>query len=278
MNAYLSQESIQELRDKINQWNNQCIILETQKSVIEKKLTGTHEETQTTLIQLEQLEQNLNNQINELDSTYKIALAESEKINNKLQNWIALESSRQQLQSTEALINQLYTDISDKNPKRIAITTWILGVYLDQVVLCANSRLKRISDGRYTLLFSKEKSGNGTKGLDLEVLDSYTGKKRPCTTLSGGETFMVSISLALALTDVVTSKRGGINLQSLFIDEGFGTLDPGSLDKALSILEEVREGRCVGVISHVSEMQNRIPARLEVIKTSTGSTVKHLSE
>ena len=278
MNAYLSQESIQELRDKINQWNNQRIILETQKSVIEKKLTGTQEETQTTLIQLEQLEQNLNNQINELDSTYKIALAESEKMNNKLQDWIALESSRQQLQNTEALINQLYTDISDKNPKRIAITTWILGVYLDQVVLCANSRLKRISDGRYTLLFSKEKSGNGAKGLDLEVLDSYTGKKRPCTTLSGGETFMVSISLALALTDVVTSKRGGINLQSLFIDEGFGTLDPGSLDKALSILEEVREGRCVGVISHVSEMQNRIPARLEVIKTSTGSTVKHLSE
>ena len=89
---------------------------------------------------------------------------------------------------------------------------------------------------------------------------------------------MVSISLALALTDVVTSKRGGINLQSLFIDEGFGTLDPSSLDKALSILEEVREGRCVGVISHVSEMQSRIPSRLEVIKTSTGSTVKHLSE
>ena len=89
---------------------------------------------------------------------------------------------------------------------------------------------------------------------------------------------MVSISLALALTDVVTSKRGGINLQSLFIDEGFGTLDPSSLDKTLSILEEVREGRCVGVISHVSEMQSRIPSRLEVIKTSTGSTVKHLSE
>ena len=136
----------------------------------------------------------------------------------------------------------------------------------------------RISDGRYTLLFSNDKSGNGAKGLDLEVLDSYTGKNRPCSTLSGGETFMVSISLALALTDVVTSKRGGISLQSLFIDEGFGTLDPASLDKALSILEEVREGRCVGVISHVSEMQNRIPTRLEVIKTSVGSTVKSITD
>ena len=200
------------------------------------------------------------------------------EIKNTLENWLNLESQRQKLQTSEALINQLYTDISDKNPKKIAITTWILGVYLDQVVSCANSRLKRISEGRYTLHFSKDKSGNGAKGLDLEVLDSYTGKNRPCATLSGGETFMVSISLALALTDVVTSKRGGISLQSLFIDEGFGSLDPTSLDKALSILEEVREGRCVGIISHVSEMQNRIPSRLEVIKTSTGSTVRLIGD
>ena len=278
MDAYLSQKNIQELRDKIDQWNEQWIILKTQKKEIEKKLTGTQEETQTTLIQLVQLEQNLNNQINELESTYNLALSESEQIKRTLQNWLDLESKRLELQSTEALISQLNADISDKNPKKIAITTWILGVYLDQVVLCANSRLKHISDGRYTLLFSKEKSGNGAKGLDLEVMDSYTGKNRPCTTLSGGETFMVSISLALALTDVVTSKRGGISLQSLYIDEGFGALDPGSLDKALSILEEVREGRCVGVISHVSEMQSRIPSRLEVIKTPTGSTVTHHSD
>ena len=278
IDAYLSQKNIQELRDKINQWNNQHIILETQKQQLEKKLTGTQEETQINLTRLEQLQHNLNNQINELDATYKLALTESEQIKNTLQNWLNLESKRQQFQSTEALISQLHTDISDKNPKKIAITTWILGVYLDQVVLCANSLLKRISEGRYTLLFSKEKSGNGARGLDLEVMDSYTGKKRACTTLSGGETFMVSISLALALTDVVTSKRGGISLQSLYIDEGFGALDPATLDKALSILEEVREGRCVGVISHVSEMYNRIPSRLEVIKTPIGSTVKHHSD
>ena len=278
IDAYLSQKNIQELRDKINQWNNQHIVLETQKQQLEKKLTGTQEETQINLTRLEQLQHNLNNQINELDATYKLSLTEFEQIKNTLQNWLNLESKRQQFQSTEALISQLHTDISDKNPKKIAITTWILGVYLDQVVLCANSRLKRISDGRYTLLFSKEKSGNGARGLDLEVMDSYTGKNRACTTLSGGETFMVSISLALALTDVVTSKRGGISLQSLYIDEGFGALDPATLDKALSILEEVREGRCVGVISHVSEMYNRIPSRLEVIKTPIGSTVKHHSD
>ena len=78
---------------------------------------------------------------------------------------------------------------------------------------------------------------------------------------------------ALALTDVVSSRWGGISLQSLFIDEGFGSLDPGSLDKAMAILEEIREGRCVGVISHVTEMQSRIPSRLEVLKTTTGSSV-----
>ena len=278
LNAYLDQTSIQNLQIKINEWNNLRIKLETQKLQIEKNLTGTQEETRTKLIQLEQQQETITNEITSLDSTYKLALKESEQIKNTLENWLNLESQRQKLQTSEALINQLYTDISDKNPKKIAITTWILGVYLDQVVSCANSRLKRISEGRYTLHFSKDKSGNGAKGLDLEVLDSYTGKNRPCATLSGGETFMVSISLALALTDVVTSKRGGISLQSLFIDEGFGSLDPTSLDKALSILEEVREGRCVGIISHVSEMQNRIPSRLEVIKTSTGSTVRLIGD
>lgn len=278
LSAYLSQDSIQQFQEKIYQWKNHRIKLETQKTEIEKNLTGTQEETRTNLTHREQQQKSLNQELHDLDSTYKIALKESEQIKNTLQNWIDLESQRKQIQATEALINQLYTDISDKNPKKTALTTWILGVYLDQVVSCANSRLKRISDGRYTLHFSKDKTGNGAKGLDLEVLDSYTGKNRPCSTLSGGETFIVSISLALALTDVVTSKRGGISLQSLFIDEGFGSLDPTSLDKALSILEEVREGRCVGVISHVSEMQNRIPSRLEVIKTPTGSSVRTITD
>lgn len=276
INSYLTQDSIYQLQNTINEWTNQRIKLETQKTEIEKKLSGTKEQIASNLSLLEQQKETLQIQINEIDNNYKCALKECEQKKFALDKWLNLEAQRKEKQSSEALIRQLFTDISDNNPKRIAITTWILGVYLDQVVSCANNRLKRISDDRYTLHFLQEKNGRGARGLDLEILDSYTGKARPCSTLSGGETFMVSISLALALTDIVTSKRGGISLQSLFIDEGFGSLDPASLDKALSILEEVREGRCVGVISHVSEMQNRIPNKLEVLKTSTGSSVRLL--
>lgn len=278
LDSYLSQDSIFQLQNKINEWTNKRIQLETQKNEIEKKLIGTKEQIATNLSTLQQKKINLQTQLNEIDNSYKLALKEYEQKKAALDKWYNLESQRKKLQSSEALIRQLYTDISDNNPKKIAITTWILGVYLDQVVSCANKRLKRISDDRYLLHFLQEKNGRGARGLDLEILDSYTGKARPCSTLSGGETFMVSISLALALTDIVTSKRGGISLQSLFIDEGFGSLDPTSLDKALSILEEVREGRCVGVISHVSEMKNRISNKLEVLKTATGSSVRILTE
>ena len=241
-------------------------------------MTGTLEENELLLTELEKNKLELENEIDLMSQKYKTALQESEKIKSQLHNWNTLETERKKIQSVEKLYTQLYIHISDKNVKKTAITTWILGVYLDLVVSCANNRLRRISEGRYTLDFQKEKTGNGAKGLDLEILDSYTGKRRSCSTLSGGETFLVSISLALALTDVVTSKRGGISLQSLFIDEGFGSLDPASLERALSILEEVREGRCVGVISHVSEMKNRIPSRLEVVKSSTGSNIKHTIE
>lgn len=278
LNSYLTQDSIFQLQNTIHEWTNQRIKLETQKKEIEKKLISTKEQIASNLSTLEQQKETLQRQLDETDRNYKLALKECEQKKAALEKWLDLEAQRKEKQTSETLIRQLFTDISDNNPKKIAITTWILGVYLDQVVSCANNRLKRISDDRYTLHFLQEKNGRGARGLDLEILDSYTGKARPCSTLSGGETFMVSISLALALTDIVTSKRGGISLQSLFIDEGFGSLDPASLDKALSILEEVREGRCVGVISHVSEMQNRIPNKLEVLKTSTGSSVRLLVE
>ena len=276
--AYLAQDAIQRLQGGIDGWKDQRAKYEAQRDEIKRRLSGTQEETQGALRELEARRQALMQEMEELEAKYREAVAECEQRKAALMRWRGLEEARQEIQGTERLLSQLYTDISDKNPKRTAITTWILGVYLDQVVSCANDRLKRLSEGRYTLDFSKDQGGNGAKGLDLEVLDAYTGKSRPCSTLSGGETFMVSISLALALTDVVASKRGGISLQSLFIDEGFGSLDPGSLDKALSILEEIREGRCVGVISHVSEMQGRIPSRLEVIKTATGSSVRLLEQ
>jgi exonuclease SbcC len=109
--------------------------------------------------------------------------------------------------------------------------------------------------------------------LEIEIFDSFTGKNRPPSTLSGGETFIASISLALALTDVVQSRSGGISIDSLFIDEGFGSLDPESLELALGIIDEIRSERVVGLISHVGDLGSRINSQIIVHKSNKGSSL-----
>lgn len=199
-----------------------------------------------------------------------------ELLYDRQKQWAALEEKRATLTKESSLYTKLSVDLSGRNDRGLSFESWILGVYLEEITIHASRRLKRISDGRYTLLLKSEKASNRKRysGLDLEIFDAFTGKKRACETLSGGETFLVSISLALALTDVVQSKSGGIQLDSLFIDEGFGTLDGTTLETALSVLDEIRESRTIGIISHVGELKNRIASRIEVHKTPTGSSVK----
>ncbi|MDR0558309.1 MAG: AAA family ATPase [Treponema sp.] len=173
------------------------------------------------------------------------------------------------------VLTRLRDDIEGRTCKRRSFDAWLLGKYLAEVTVFATSRLERMSEGRYSLLLNPEReTGRGLSGLDLEVFDAYTGKTRPCATLSGGESFMASISLALGLADSIQERSGGIKLDAVFIDEGFGSLDDASLDKALGILDELREQRIVGLISHVGDLRTRIPSRIEVIKSSAGSQIK----
>ncbi|MDR2797898.1 MAG: AAA family ATPase [Treponema sp.] len=169
-------------------------------------------------------------------------------------------------------LNALATDLAGKNPKKRSFDAWLLGLYLAEVAAFATKRLERMSESRYALILDMQReSGRGLTGLDLAVFDGYTGKTRPCATLSGGESFMASISLALGLADSIQARSGGVRLDAVFIDEGFGSLDEGSLDKALVILDELRDHRMVGLISHVGELRSRIPCRIEVIKSRAGS-------
>ena len=130
-----------------------------------------------------------------------------------------------------------------------------------------------MSNNRYTLRRSTERgSRRKSEGLELEVDDSYTGVGRPVATLSGGEGFLASLSLALGLADVVQQESGGIRLDAIFVDEGFGTLDPEALDLAVRALIDLqRGGRMVGIISHVPELKERVEARLEVTRGKDGS-------
>ncbi|MEN3534005.1 AAA family ATPase [Microbispora sp. ZYX-F-249] len=175
---------------------------------------------------------------------------------------------------------ELATGTSGDNRWHMRLSAYVLGERLRQVVDAANERLDRMSSGRYLLRHDLSRSagdrGRSGGGLGLRVLDAWTGVERDPATLSGGESFITSLALALGLADVVTAEAGGAEIGSLFVDEGFGTLDDETLDDVLDILDGLREGgRAVGVVSHVAELRVRIPAQLRVVKGRSGSTLSH---
>ncbi|HAE22457.1 MAG TPA: hypothetical protein DCG47_09075 [Spirochaetaceae bacterium] len=159
--------------------------------------------------------------------------------------------------------------------RRLSFKNYALASYFSLVSKSASLRLRDMSDGRYDLRVAEGKaSGQGRVGLELEVLDSYTGRARPAASLSGGEKFLCAISLAFGLSDVIVRSAGGAALDSIFIDEGFGSLDEDALDRAMAALDRVRGDRMIGIVSHVPELRSRIPSRVEVLKTRTGSSLE----
>ena len=162
------------------------------------------------------------------------------------------------------------------NRLQMRLSAYVLAYRLSQVVAAANARLAGMSDQRYSLEHvGRRGAGESRGGLSLVVRDDWSGEGRDPATLSGGETFVVSLALALGLADVVAHEAGGADLATLFVDEGFGSLDAETLDDVLDILDTLREnGRAVGVVSHVAEMRDRIPTQLVVSKARTGSTVR----
>jgi exonuclease SbcC len=165
---------------------------------------------------------------------------------------------------------------STENRYRMELETYVLAARLEQVAAAAGARLQRMSGGRYSLVHSDARGGGRAKsGLGLMVVDAWTGTERDTSTLSGGETFFASLALALGLADVVTDESGGTRLDTLFIDEGFGSLDDQTLDEVLDVLDGLRErDRAVGIVSHVADLRHRIPAQLRVVKGRDGSTVR----
>ncbi|HUD39076.1 MAG TPA: AAA family ATPase [Streptosporangiaceae bacterium] len=158
--------------------------------------------------------------------------------------------------------------------RRVALTTYVLRHWFEQVVAAANLRLNVMSSGRYELRRSDEAQARRQRtGLTLTVIDRYTGEERSPASLSGGETFYTSLALALGLADVVKAEAGGVDLQTLFIDEGFGSLDEQTLDQVLAVIDELRDrGRAVGIVSHVADLKDRVTDRLEVRRLPDGSS------
>ena len=174
-----------------------------------------------------------------------------------------------------ARLAALTAGTSADNERRMRLESYVLAARLEQVAAAATVRLQRMSSGRYTLVHSDDRAGRGRSGLGLHVVDAWTGRERDTATLSGGETFFASLALALGLADVVTDEAGGVRLDTLFIDEGFGSLDEQTLDEVLDVLDSLRErDRSVGIVSHVADLRRRIHAQLEVVKERDGSAVR----
>jgi exonuclease SbcC len=213
--------------------------------------------------------------------SYEDALQRQASLGEQLAQYVIWCDEAEQLSAAIEQLQQRYQVVGDvariangDNAYRMSFQRFVLAALLDEVLINASHRLQTMSRGRYTLqralgLLDRRSAG----GLELEVLDLFTGRARLAKTLSGGESFLASLALALGLADVVQSQIGGIHLETMFIDEGFGSLDERTLDQAIQTLSELQQGgRLVGIISHVTELQHRIAARLEVHASPSGST------
>ena len=155
----------------------------------------------------------------------------------------------------------------------VSFERYVLSIYFEEVLYAANQRFETMTNGRYELVRREDRTkGKGAEGLEIDVFDRHVGASRSVKTLSGGETFKASLALALGLSDVIQSEQGGVHVDTLFVDEGFGTLDADSLEQAIETLMELQAtGRLIGVISHVDELKDRIPARIVVENIQEGS-------
>lgn len=216
-------------------------------------------------------------------AAWQQALRESSAAETVLHSWQKRQKALDALREQSGELTQAYARItglselaSGKTGSRVSFQTYVLHSLLDDVMEMANQRLLIMSRGQYELHAGQRQRANQQGGLDMEIFDHYSGYARPLATLSGGESFLASLALALGLADVVQACAGGVRLDTMFIDEGFGTLDSETLDVALKALFELQKsGRLIGIISHVEELRSRIPARLEVTKTKSGGSTAH---
>lgn len=188
----------------------------------------------------------------------------------------SLMEKLEQKEEEHLLIGHLARIARGDNEQKVSFERYVLAAFFNDIIDAANERLKKMTSGRYQMSRITQKGkGRGQSGLEIEVFDYYTGQSRHVKTLSGGESFKASLALALGLAEVVQSYAGGISLETMFVDEGFGTLDPESLDAAIGCLIELQHsGRLVGIISHVPELKSSVDARLEIEACKDGSRAK----
>ncbi|OZU89664.1 exonuclease [Virgibacillus indicus] len=267
--AKMPESDQQKGKEEILHFNQQLSALNQQ--VIELKETLKEK----TRVDLDNQQQELDN----LKKAYELALNKlnlskenhAEAIKLK-ENIIHANEQAAEHEKQLSMITDLYDVIRGNNSQKISFERYLQIEYLEQIIEAANGRLRRLSNGQFYLIRSERQESRGKQsGLSLDVYDAYTGQTRDVKTLSGGEKFNASLSLALGMSDVIQSFQGNIAIDTMFIDEGFGSLDEEALTKSIDTLIELQQsGRMIGVISHVQELKAMFPAILEVKKTKEG--------
>ena len=272
----LSASKEEELIEKVSQYHEK----KTQLQAARQHLLEVTKDAKPVELDL------LQNQLSELIQRKKEQTIRKEKVIARLiGNQRAFTSLKEKQEKVSGLTKQYgyVKDLEDVsrgvNPERLVFEHYVLAAYFEDILVAANLRLSVMTNSRYELLkVSKVSDARTTNSLDLEVLDQYTGKRRSVKTLSGGESFKAALSLALGLSDVISRNAGGIEIDTLFIDEGFGSLDSESLEQALCTLTNLTgQNKLIGIISHVGELKDRIDNQIIVSKDTTGSSLKVLS-
>jgi len=271
--AKLSEPEVSALEAEVRQYEERGATLKAQSETIVGELKDKQ------LPEMEGLEQAVSSKQKEVEQ----ALQSYSQLRSRMDSIIQVQKKLKFLYEKNAELEKAYqvfgtlSDIANgRTGAKVSLHRFVLGVLLDDVLIQASQRLQVMSKGRYQLKRKEERAkGNAGSGLELMVEDGYTGKWRDVATLSGGESFMAALSLALGLSDVVQSYSGGIRLDTLFIDEGFGSLDPESLDLAIQTLIDLQQGgRTIGIISHVTELKEQLSLRIDVHSNRSGSAIQ----
>lgn len=272
--AVAQARSITERQQEIQKYQADCIANKTRLEEIKKELDGmATPDLEKVMAAVSQAEKEHKEAVDR-KTMLGMKAQRLADVAQKMKEYAQVFSKLDQKQAVVGRLSELANGSSVTGEQgRLSFQRYVLQTLLDDVIMAANVRLEKMSHRRYQLVRAQAATDQRrAAGLDLEVNDFWTGDRRPANTLSGGETFQASLALALGLADTAQAYAGGLRLDTVFVDEGFGTLDADALNEAIRILTDLREGgRLVGIISHVEELRQRIDTRLEIEKTETGS-------
>ena len=270
--ALLDMEQKNQLEEEKDAWVKKKIEITTKVNGLQEQLKDKKEPDLKIIKEDENKKDKQYRDLQEEITLQKALITELTKIKDQI---VEKEKKLVEIQEESGVYLKLSDMAKGNNQFYQKFQTFVLSVFLDEVTDQANQRLSGMSQDRYELVRSEDIiDGRRKAGLDLNVFDNYTGALRSVRTLSGGEMFVTSLALALGLADVAASHSGGLRMDAIFIDEGFGSLDSETLDLAIKTLMNLEEdGRMVGIISHVEELKERIDTRLEIIKKRDGSQV-----